>query len=348
MITKRLIPALCVLSLLAATASTRADDLRNVKRGEPVPAFRMPTLDGSLADSESMKGSIVVVVCLSAEQRRSEMAAMESAEVVKAVNSDQVKLVHVTADVVQRAYFEKFRRDRDISATLAFDPDRTLYGKLGLIVFPTTVIMGKDGKLVEVISLHNPDYKNTLTAYLQHTLGQITDEQLKQKLAEHASEDGTPKSLASAHRALARSMRQKGQLDAAREELSKAREQDPDNKEVLLDIADLDMAAGNLDEAESMVGKVLESQPDHRRARQLKGIALFHRNKLDEAQRVLEEALSLNPSPEVIHYYLGQICEKKGQQDKALEHYREALQRFMHEGSAGAEPVKEPAKEPGK
>lgn len=332
MLTKRLFATISTVALFAfLTASTHADDLRNVKRGEPIPAFKLPTLDGAVADSDAMKGSVVVIVCLSAEQRRSEMAMMDSAAAVKELASPDVKLIHVTADVVQRSYFEKFRRDRDIAATLAFDPDRVVYGKLGLIVFPTTVIIGKDGKVAEVISLHNPDYKNILTAYLQHVLGTITDEQLKARLAEHASEDATPKSLASAHRALARSMRQKGQLESARIELNKAREQDPANDEVALDIADLDMAMGNFSEAETMIGAVLQKQPDHRRAKQLKGISLFHRGKLDEARAALEEALSLNPSPEVAHYYLGQISEQQGKTDEALMHYKEALRRVFHE-----------------
>lgn len=334
MITKRLFTTIGTAALLALlTASAHGDDLRNVKRGEPIPAFKLPTLEGSIADSESMKGSVVVVVCLSAEQRRSEMAMMDSAAAVKELASPDVKLIHVTADVVQRSYFEKFRRDRDIAATLAFDPDRAMYGKLGLIVFPTTVIIGKDGKVAEVISLHNPDYKNTLTAYLQHVLGTITDEQLKARLAEHASDDATPKSLASAHRALARSMRQKGQLESAKAELNKAHEQDAANDEVVLDIADLDMAMGNFNEAEAMIAGVLAKQPDHRRAKQLKGVSLFHRGKLEEARVVLEEALSLNPSPEVAHYYLGQISEQQGKSDEAMKHYKEALRRVFHEAN---------------
>lgn len=329
----------CVLALLASSfvAICRADDLRNIKRGEPVPGFRLPAIDGSVIDGEALKGSVVVVVCLSAEQRRSELAAMDSFSVVQGMGSEPVKLVHVTADAVQKAYFEKFRSDRGISAMLAFDPDRALFGKLGLIVFPTTIVMNKDGKLAEVISLHSAGYKNMLEAYIQHTLGKITDEQLKQRLAARSTEEGTPKSFASAHRALARSLRQKGNLDGAREELAKAREQDPENKEVMLDIADLDIAMGKIDEAEAMVQNVLASQPDHRRAKQLKGIALFTRGKYDEAEIVMVDALKLNPNPEVMHYYLGQICEKKGDSAKALEHYREALHKLI-EGSAAATP----------
>lgn len=331
---------ICGLAMLATVASwtapSRADDLRNVKRGEPVPAYRLPTIDGAIVESDALKGDVVVIVCLSAEQRRSELAAMDSFAVVTDLGDDDVKLIHVTADAIKKSYFEKFRADRKITTPLAFDADRAFYAKLGLIVYPTTIVIDREGKLAHVISLHGGEYQHTLDAYIRHTLGRIDDDQLQEELSRHAAADGTPKSMASAHRALARSLRERGQLDAARDELHKAREQDPENREILLDIADLDLALGNLDEAESIVAIVLESQPDHRRAKQLKGIVLYRRGNIDEAQTVLEQAIVLNPSPEVAHYYLGMICEKRGDQAGAIAHYREALRRLLDEPSPAA------------
>jgi thioredoxin-like negative regulator of GroEL len=340
---------LCLATVLLATlltAAARADDLRNIKRGEPVPAFRLPTIDGATVDSESMKGSVVVLLCLSAEQRRSELAAMDSEAVIHDIGSDKVKMVHVTADVIQKPYFEKFRQERGIHTPLALDADRTLYAKLGLIVFPTTVILDKEGRLSGVMSLHDSRYKHVLDAEVRHALGQLNDEQFQKKLAEEPTSDGSPKSVASAHRALARSLREKGRLDAAQDELKKAIEQDPTNREIFLDLAELNILTKDLDAADANIQKVLEAQADHRRAKQLKGIVLFYRGKYDDALVLLEQALVLNPNPEQAHYYLGLIYEQKGDQAKAIEHYREALRRLIHE--PGAAPAAAPAAEPAK
>jgi tetratricopeptide (TPR) repeat protein len=258
---------------------------------------------------------------------------MDSRNVVKEYAADKVRLVHVTADVVQKAYFERFRQDRGVDAPLAFDADRSLYGQLGLIVFPTTIVVNAEGKLAHVISLRGPDYAHTLDAYLRHTLGKIDDAQLDAELKSRPTSQGSPKSLASAHRATARLMRDKGRLDAAREELTKAREQDPENADILLDLADLDLATEKLDEADQLVQSVLAGHPDHRRAKQIKGICLYRQNKLTEAEAALLEALSLNPDPARIHFYLGKIYEQQGQAAKALEHYRDAAAHLLHEGS---------------
>jgi Tfp pilus assembly protein PilF/peroxiredoxin len=314
--------------LLGLSPAAGADDLRNVKKGEPVPAYRLPTLDGSVVDSESLKGSTVVIVCLSAEQRRSELASIESFEVCQAVGGESLHLVQVTADVIQRSYFESFRAERGVTAPLAFDADRSFYGKLGLIVLPTTIVVDKEGRLAHVISLHSGKYKHELEAYIRHTLGELSDTALDEQLKTTPA-GGTPKSLASAHRALARSMREKGLLDTAKAELEKAREQDPADHEILLDLADLDLALGDLDGAESLVGEVLASQPNHRRAQQIRGIVCFERGDMDEAERLLTDALKLNPDPERAHYYLGRLLEARGDIEGAAGHYRAALEHLL-------------------
>lgn len=318
-------------TMTAGAFHASADDLRNVKRGEPFPTFKLPAIDGTVVDSDANKNSVQVIVCLSAEQRRSELAAMESLEVVRTLANEQVRIFHVTADIVQKAYFERFRQERSISTPLGFDADRAFYAKLGLIVFPTTIIVNKEGKLDSVISLHSSEYKNVLDAHIRHALGTLTDTQLGERLAARPSEDSSPKSAASAHRSLARLMREKGQLDTAKAELTKGLELDPQNRELMIDLADLNLAMGELDSADTLLQSVLQAQPDHRRAKLLKGEVLFRRGKLDEAQAVLQESLSLNPSPELAHYFLGRIAEQRGDKDKALEHYHEALKHFVRD-----------------
>lgn len=339
--------AAALLSASIAFAAS-ADDLRNVKRGELVPSCKLAAIDGTVIDSEAMKGSVVVYVCLSAEQRRSEQAAADSQQVIAAMTGEPVKLVHLTADVVQRAYFEKLRQEKGITASLAFDADRAFYGKLGLIAFPTTIIVNKEGKLGNVISLHGNDYKTLLDAHVRHALGKIDDKQLQEMLAAKPTEKSSPKSAASAHRSLARLMREKGQLDQAKAELKKGLAINADDREAMLDLAELSIMTKEYDEADAMVEKVLAVQSDHRRAKQIKGAALFKRGRLDEAEKLLNEALDLNPSPELCHYYLGEIAEQRGQRDEALSHYREALKRFVHDTppTGATTPTEKPAEKP--
>jgi peroxiredoxin len=330
------------LALLAPLG--RADELRNLRRGEPVPAYRLVSIDGELIESDRYKGSVLVMVYLAAEQRSSELAAMDARTVVDQLASEDepVKLLYITADVVRRAYFERFRIDRGLEAPLALDADRSLYGKLGLIVFPTTIIVDREGRLAQVISLHNPDYDHVLDSNIRHTLRLIDDEQLQERLKARPTGVGSPQRMAAAHRALARQLREQGRLDAARDELVTARGHAPDNVEILLDLADVKASLNALQEAQELVEHVLAENAGHRRAKQIRGIILYRSGRLAEAESALLEALNLNPDPARTRYYLGRIYERQGRTAEALEEYRRALERFLNETEPADSP-EEPA-----
>lgn len=324
----------CVLAAglcLAAASHSRADELRNIKTGQAMPQISVATIDGGRVESSAMKGSVVVLVYLSAEQRSSELAATESQTVVRALKDSGVTLIHITADEQGKDYFTKFRKEHSIDAPLGIDADRAAYHAMGLIVFPTTVVIDKEGKLAHTIALRGLDYSRTLDTYIRHAQGALTAEQVQERLTATTPTESSPRSLASAHRAAAKLHREKGRLDAAREELMKARELDPTDREAQLDIAEVDMSASKLDDADKTIEDVLKSQPEHRRAKLLKGICLYKRGNLSEAEQMLTDSLRLNPDPSRAHYYLGRLYEKQGSTVKALEHYREALRRTMHE-----------------
>jgi tetratricopeptide (TPR) repeat protein len=336
--------AVC-LCLGFAGAPAAGDELRNLRRGEPMPAFTLVSSDGELINSAAYKGQVLVMVYLAGEQRSSELAAIDAQAVVRSFSetaedpsAPPVQLLFITADVVRKSYFQKFRADRGIDAPLALDADRSLYGKLGLIVFPTTVIINREGNLAHVISLHNPDYTHILDSNIRHVLALLSDAQLQERLKARPTAESSPKRVAAAHRALARQMREHGRLAPAREELLKSRELDPANVETRLDLADLEVALGNLDSGRQLVEAVIHENPGHRRAKEIRGILLFRSGHFAEAESTLVLALDLNPDPARIHYYLGAIYEQQGQTAKALEHYRRALDRLLHEAPAGPPP----------
>ncbi|HHN78230.1 MAG TPA: tetratricopeptide repeat protein [Phycisphaerales bacterium] len=319
------------LVLAGSAPEPVGDHIRNVKTGEPIPAFRLPTVEGKFIDNSKSKDKVLVLVYLSAEQKSSELAAAESSAVLKKFKDEPVQMVHVTADVAYKRYFDQLRQQNGIEVPLGLDASRRLYGQLGLIVFPTTIIADKTGKLTHVISTHGPEYPRVLEAYIRHTLGMIDEKGLKDQLDAGPTSIGSPKSLASRHRAAARLLRDKGLIEDARRELIKALAFDPENPNIRLDLADVDLSAGQNAEALEMAMAVLEKTPTHRLARQLAGIAKFKLGEIDEAKNFLTEALELNPQPARALYYLGRIEEMQGNTRVALLHYRESAERLLGE-----------------
>ena len=68
---------------LCLVATLRADELRNVKVGQPVPSFTLATLDGEEISSDRFGGKVLVLVFLSAKQKSSESAMASAAGVCR-------------------------------------------------------------------------------------------------------------------------------------------------------------------------------------------------------------------------------------------------------------------------
>ncbi|MCC7147065.1 MAG: redoxin domain-containing protein [Phycisphaeraceae bacterium] len=330
MIRRHLLWSSATLTVVLLTAAVvLADRLRNLAPGDALPAFNLPTLDGQTVASDSLRGKAVVLVILSAQQHSSESAATAAHEVAKQLRRDDLTLLFVTADTAETAYFRQQRDTAEVHEPLLLDHDRKLYGDLGVIVLPTTLLIDRDGKLAQILSGYRSDYPHLLNAYTQRVLGMIDDAKLADLLKTEAFNHDQPSDKAARHVAAARLLEDKGLLDDAQNELSKAQELDAQNPEVKLEAAWLYLLRKNDAQAQTVVDEVLQAQPDHRRAKLLRGVILLHRDQLDEAETALKEALVLNPDPVRTRYFLGRLYEKKGDMTQAAENYRQALQRVL-------------------
>ena len=322
-----------VLAALLTAPAARGDELRNVKIGQPVPDFVLATVDGGKVSLADLKGRTVILAYVSAKQRSSEAATLDAQTVFRSMNREDVSLVFVTADAGEAVYFRQHRDRTKVHEPLGLDFDRDLYGGLGLIVMPTTIVIDGEGKLAHVIAAYKSDYEHVLGAYVKHTLGIIDDEQLKSQLEAHSFQRDRPKDRIARHRAAAGLLRKNGLSGDAENELKSALKIDANHVDTLLDLASLYVTTDRVTEALNIVSGVLKDKPKNRRAKLVYGIVLYHADRLDEAEKILREALVLNPDPVQTYYHLGMIYEKRGEMDKAAEHYREALSRLLKDQS---------------
>jgi tetratricopeptide (TPR) repeat protein len=317
------------LLLLPLVASVAADDLRNIKVGGEVPAFELRTLGGETVRSEDLRGKVVVLVFVAAQQRSSERATVGAHDIFQDLHHDDLVLLYVSADTAQAAYFRQFRDRTNVHETFTLDFDRSLYGDLGLIVLPTTILIDREGRLAHIISSYKSDYEHVLKSHAMHTLGVVNDQELEKLLKTRTYERNRPGDRIARHRAAARLLLESGMTRDAENELRAAMGIDPQHADTRLDLAALYVDQQRVRDAEALVLAVLEEDKYHRRGRLLHGVVTYHAGRLDKAEEILTQALVLNPDPIQTHYYLGLIYEKKGDQEKALEHFKEALTRLM-------------------
>lgn len=329
---KRFLTAVVTLALLLAAAPARGDTLRNIEPGQPVPKFSLRTLSGETISGEQRRGRVVALVYLSAEQQSSEDAMRMAAAVGRTLRSDGLDVIFVTADATRVGYFRQLRDRLKIHEfPLAIDAGRGLYGDLGLIVLPTTIVIDREGRLAHVIASCRSDYQPMLTAYAWHALGLMDDAELERQLTARSFRRDRPEDRIARHRATARLLRQKGLPSEAENELRTALEIDANHADALLDLASLHIEQGRLDDATVLVEEVMAAEPHQRRGKLFTGVLLYYRGRMDEADRALQEALLLNPDPVWTHYYLGLVKERQGDEAAAIQHLKEALGRLLEE-----------------
>lgn len=320
-----------LLATLALSAAALGDELRVVKVGQAIPTYSLKTLSDRAMDNPASRGHALVLVYVAAQQVSSTKVMVESQQMFTDLKRDDLEVQFATADVVQADWFRDFRDATGIHGPLGLDFDRVLYGQLGIIVLPTTIVVDAKGRLAHVIAGYKPDYLHMLDVYARHALGLLDDRQLEEQLTAKGFRHDSASDRAARHRAAAGLLREKGLRDQAEKELRSAMEVDPTDMEARLDLASLCIAMDRFDEARPLVEEVMKSETNNRRAKLLRGMLLFHDGNLDEAEKVLNESLVLNTDPARTHYYLGLVYEKKGQSDQAMEHYRQALQRLLDE-----------------
>ena len=308
----------------------RAEGLRNLKIGQDFPAFELETKDGKSITNTAIQGKPAVVLYLSPQQRGSERAARETHRIVASMKR-KVAVVYATAETGKAGYFEGLWKRLGITEPLGLDTKRKLYAKLGLIVFPTTMIVDKEGKLAHVITERGVGYTKALDAYLRFETGEWDKAKLVKVLKTEDPHLRTPKSMASRYRVSARLLWKKGLLDAAEKELRKALAISPEDPEIQLSLVELLMERKNLDDAFTAIQALRKQWGEHKRAQVIHGILLFKLEQPAKAKKILLKSLELNPDPSATHYYLGRIYEAEGDKDKALEHYRKSAEELLRD-----------------
>ncbi len=319
------------LCVCIKTSVGLADELRNVKAGEPIPAFAVEGLDGKAIAARDFHGKVLAILYVSAQQRQSEAAIKTAHEVTSKIGSKDLALVYMSPNTDKEDYFRKLRDRLLAHEPFGLDKDRKIYGQFGLIVFPTTVIVDKEGKLLHVVAGWTRDYGFELDLYCRHALGEISDARLAERMSQGPVKKDQARDKANRHRAAAAILRKKGMLDSAVTELKRAMKIDPESVDAVLELADIYIQRDDLDQAQSTVDALVSQKPNARGLELVYGHIALKRGNLEGAQRFLEQALVLNPDPVRTHYYLAQVFEKKGEVAKAMEHYKKALKRVLNE-----------------
>ncbi|MEJ2698478.1 MAG: tetratricopeptide repeat protein [Desulfuromonadales bacterium] len=88
------------------------------------------------------------------------------------------------------------------------------------------------------------------------------------------------------------------------------------------------LGVGDLDGAMASFEEALKQQPLAHAAKTGKGAVLARKGNLKDAERVLKEALILNPDPVRTYYELGRVYQQLGDFDRAVAEFKAGLEKY--------------------
>ena len=135
---------LFIISILLIAAPTNAI---SISLGQQAPDFSLGSASGEPVSLSKFKGKTLVFIYWRTEQKRSVMALKEASEIMKDYEQKGVTVVGVIEDNDNVEEAQKVFADNKIDYPLLIDSNRQVYSDYGIRVFPTTVIVDKEGVL---------------------------------------------------------------------------------------------------------------------------------------------------------------------------------------------------------
>lgn len=319
-----------VLSLIAFLLMfSPASDAISVSPGQAAPSFMLNSITGKPASLSDYKGEILILIYWKTGHERSLMALKDAEQEMKKYDRKGVKVVTVIADSDNREEAAGTLKSNGINVPVLIDTDRQFYSNYGIRVYPSTIIIDKQGLIAHDIPSHAPSYRNTLDGYVRQTLGEISEEELKSALSPHKEEQDRSKLEALRLYNLSLKFAQSGMLDQATDAAVKSVDAKPDLVQSHILLGFLYLEGKDADKALQTFNKAMELEPHSHDAQTGLGGALLLKGDVDRAIEVLNNAAVANPYPQSTYYELGKAYELKGDKDHAIEMYKKAMEKII-------------------
>jgi tetratricopeptide (TPR) repeat protein len=301
------------------------------KQGDRVPNLTIRTIDGNQISLDGQKGNIIVLAFWKQDDDKSSNMLTDLSRISQEFQDKDVTFLAINGDKASERQIGEMALAKEPSCLFASDPDLTAYSTLGILVLPTTLIVGPDGKLAFIQDLYSRNFYTQTRAYVRFLLGEITQEQLNAELDPGRSVKLSPARIkAERYVSLGRVLLDIKEKAKAREALKKAVEADPSFPEPHLLLAGLCLEDKELRGAGAELEQALILCPSPREGKLLQGLTYAGQGEDGLAIAVLQELVENNPQPPPEAYYeMGRIYEKQEKISEALEAYQTALKLLL-------------------
>lgn len=318
-----------ILGLVIFLLFTPAAEAINVSAGGAAPDFTTSSVEGKRISLNEYKGKVMVIIFWRTDQERSILALQDAKEILDKYKSKGMEVLSVMEESDNKEEALTIFKNKGISFPLLIDTERRIYSDYGVRVFPTTVIIDKQGLVAYDIPSHPLTYKTKLRGYIKKILGEIDESELEETLSPHKEEKDKPSMEASRLYNLALKFTESRIFDTAIDMAVKSVNANPEMVESRILLGFLYLETKEADKALEAFNKAVELDPNSHDAKTGLGGALILKGDIDQALEVLNSAAVANPYPQMTYYELGKAYELKGDKVKSSEMYKKAIEKLI-------------------
>jgi peroxiredoxin len=326
---KRLFATIIFLFVISLLNFSVAQSI-NVQPGDVAPDFTLNSVEDEAITLSNLRDKIVVLLYLKTEQSRSLEAMKDIQSLFGQYGSKGIQVIGVTAEAGERESILKIARENDLDFPILVDSERDVYGSYGIRVYPSTVIIDREGNVAYSVPGHSLSYKVKMDGRFRYLLEEISEEELKAVMSPKKEVKDDALIKAERRYNLALKFTSSRLNDQAVMMVKQSIMAKPDLAKSHILLGFLLLEDEEADEAYDAFSKALDITPDSKDAKTGLGSALILKGELDRAIEVLTEAASLNPNAQRTFYELGNAYNLKGDVAKAAEMYKKALEKIIH------------------
>jgi tetratricopeptide (TPR) repeat protein len=311
-----------LLSVAVATGQ------RRIGIGERVPEFSATDVNEKVFEYRHGRGKALMVVFLSGRQKRSARAAVDIERIINNLGANARRLnVAVVVDEPNTGRVFQSKPKESVPGLRVFlDNKYKLWGKFGIIVTPTVIISDTNDTVLWVETGYGSDFAPVIQARLNQALGIAQEIDPNDADKVKTLQNATVAARVKRHLQMAKILRQKGRHKMAISEIKKAKEIDPNSVEFILELGELLCGINQSKEALEVIDKIQTTKnADKARTLMISGWAKRQMGELDEAEKLLREATTMESKSSRGFFELGKVYQAKGETGKAMNPYYSAL-----------------------
>ncbi len=285
--------------LVALSVPGRAGALMTLRSGDAPPPFALPDLAGKQVGSETLAGSVSIVLFWSTWSPRSSEMLEDFKRHHAAYGENGLKVLAVNIDgensgAAPVSAIREFAAVRELPFPVLVDEGLRTFSAWGVMAHPTEVLLDAGGRIAYVLPGYPPSLREEFEEAIRKALGMPP---LREAPAT-TSVGFIPQGMALQHFNLGRRLLGKGDSEKALDAFRRAAAADPGFLEAAVMVARVALVSGSLVEAEHL------------------------------ARQVSPEAINRGD----LSYLLGSLMLAKGNLDAAESAFRALQQRFPQEG----------------